>query len=79
MKNHRCDRTDTGVCPYKKGMEIRQVGANPRVRPVFPFVGSMKNPKIKTFRRLYTCEMRNLFLKVICALTFGRPTRYFNP
>ncbi len=53
MKNHRCDRTDTGVCPYKKGMEIRQVGANPRVRPVFPFVGSMKNPKIKTFRRLY--------------------------
>ncbi len=53
MKNHRCDRTDTGVCPYRKGMEIRQVGANPRVRPVFPFVGSMKNPKIKTFRRLY--------------------------
>jgi hypothetical protein len=65
MKHHRYDRTDTGdyarevrvygqegVCPYKKGIEIQNVGANTGVRPVFPLVHSTKNPKIKTFRRL---------------------------
>jgi hypothetical protein len=33
MSFHRFHRTDTGVCPYKNGIKIRQVGANTGVRP----------------------------------------------
>ncbi len=52
MKNYYRYRTDTGVCPYKNGIKIRQVGANPRVRPAVLFTHSTKNPSFESFWEL---------------------------